>query len=342
MESHKLSKVLKVKILLILAIAVTLSLGFLSYEEPTAITLHLDQDVEIVASKASTVREFLQEQGITIAKKGYINVSLDKELDNNMDIIIKSPKSYTISLAGSEWNIISTYDIVDEILTDSGVNFNKNDLAMPAMKSKVYPGDKISLYRVNEEVKVVKEKIPFENIIRKNPKLEIGTTKTIQEGREGVKEIETKTKFINGKFVKKEVLGEKIVSEAINNVVEKGTKKMVLPSRGGTSYRSTMVMSSTAYDLSYASCGKRPGHRGYGITASGTKARPGAVAVDPRVIPLGTKLYIESLDNTKDYGFATAEDTGGAIKGKKIDLFFHSAKDVRNYGRRKVKVYILD
>ncbi len=72
-------------------------------------------------------------------------------------------------------------------------------------------------------------------------------------------------------------------------------------------------MTATAYDLSYESCGKRPGDKYYGITASGTKARVGAVAVDPRVIPLGTKLYVESLDGTKDYGFCTAEDTGGGL-----------------------------
>ena len=65
------------------------------------------------------------------------------------------------------------------------------------------------------------------------------------------------------------------------------------------------------------------------------------VAVDPKVIPLGTKLYIQSLDGTKDYGFAIAEDTGGAIKGNKIDLFFESSEQVYKFGRRKVKVYIL-
>ncbi len=100
-------------------------------------------------------------------------------------------------------------------------------------------------------------------------------------------------------------------------------------------------MSATAYDLSYASTGKRPGDRYYGITASGTTARPGTVAVDPRVIPLGTKLYVESLDGTSDYGFAIAEDKGSAIKGKKIDLFFNSNRSAMNFGRRNVKVYIL-
>ena len=100
-------------------------------------------------------------------------------------------------------------------------------------------------------------------------------------------------------------------------------------------------MNATAYDLSFASTGKRPGDRGWGITASGTRARPGVVAVDPKVIPLGTTLYIQSLDGSKDYGFAIAEDKGGAIKGNRIDLFYDSNSEAMNFGRRQVKVYIL-
>ena len=132
------------------------------------------------------------------------------------------------------------------------------------------------------------------------------------------------------------------VKEAVPEIVERGTRNVKTSSRGSFRYSKVMTMTATAYDLSYESTGKRPGDRWYGITASGTKVRPGVVAVDPNVIPLGTKLYVESLDGTPDYGFCVAEDTGGAIKGNKIDLFFETAEEVRRFGRRKVRVYILD
>ena len=77
-------------------------------------------------------------------------------------------------------------------------------------------------------------------------------------------------------------------------------------------------MKASAYDLSYESCGKNPGDRGYGITASGMQARYGVIAVDPSVIPLGTKLYIECPNGGWVYGEAIAGDTGGAIKGNII------------------------
>ena len=128
----------------------------------------------------------------------------------------------------------------------------------------------------------------------------------------------------------------------VNRVTEYGTILPASLSRSG-SVRATNVltMTATAYDLSYQSCGKRPGDRGYGITASGMRAQRGVVAVDPRVIPLGSKLYIETSDGSFVYGFATAEDTGGAIKGNKVDLFFPSNADCMNFGRRSVKVYVL-
>ena len=113
-------------------------------------------------------------------------------------------------------------------------------------------------------------------------------------------------------------------------------------SRGGFRFNNAMDMVATAYDLSYESCGKYPDDPEYGITASGTKAQPGTVAVDPDVIPLGTKLYIASTDGSPDYGFATALDTGSAIKGYRIDLFMENNQDAMDFGRRQVKVYILD
>jgi 3D (Asp-Asp-Asp) domain-containing protein len=73
-----------------------------------------------------------------------------------------------------------------------------------------------------------------------------------------------------------------------------------------------------------------------GITFTGHKVRHGVVAVDPKVIPLGSKLYIEG------YGYAEALDTGGAIKGYRIDLFMESKKEALQWGRKKVKVTILE
>lgn len=94
-------------------------------------------------------------------------------------------------------------------------------------------------------------------------------------------------------------------------------------------YTKALSVTATAYCLK-------------GTTASGTQSRYGAIAVDPSVIPLGTKMYIVSDDGKWIYGYATAEDTGGAIKGNKIDLFYDSYDTCIQFGRRSCTVYILD
>jgi 3D (Asp-Asp-Asp) domain-containing protein len=97
-----------------------------------------------------------------------------------------------------------------------------------------------------------------------------------------------------------------------------------------------MTMVATAYDPGPVSTGKRPGDQGYGVTASGRRAGYGVVAVDPRVIPLGTRLFIPG------YGYAVAGDTGSAIKGNRIDLGFATYAEAVRFGRQTVTVYILE
>ncbi len=105
--------------------------------------------------------------------------------------------------------------------------------------------------------------------------------------------------------------------------------------KGKYTITKTINMNSTAYTAGYESTGKNPGDPAYGITASGMKAQVGVVAVDPSVIPLGTELYIEG------YGYAIAGDTGGAIKGNKVDVFIEDLSNAQTWGRRYVDVHIL-
>lgn len=98
-----------------------------------------------------------------------------------------------------------------------------------------------------------------------------------------------------------------------------------------TRYRKAVTMTSTAYEPGPRSCGPNA----KGITSCGLKAGYGIVAIDPRVIPYGTRVFVEG------YGFAVAGDTGGAIKGNKIDVGFLTVPECMQWGRKKVKVYIL-
>ena len=96
--------------------------------------------------------------------------------------------------------------------------------------------------------------------------------------------------------------------------------------------------------LAYTDCltVEATAYSGGGKTAMGTAAGEGTVAVDPDVIPLGSRLYITAEDGSSwVYGYAVAEDTGGSIQGERVDLFFWSDSDGRAFGRRTAKVYVL-
>lgn len=162
------------------------------------------------------------------------------------------------------------------------------------------------------------------------------------------------------------VLMEPVVEEVVEvepEVTEKILVERNLADRSGNSryYKITDTMlqelksyemTATAYTLSVASCGKKRDHPLYGITRSGARAQVDrTVAVDPKVIPLGSVLYIEFPDEySSRNGLYVAEDTGKAIKGNKIDIFFGEdnpgeeiiEKLALQFGRRKVKVYMVE
>lgn len=341
MEEFSVRKAEHFKILTILAIAASLSLGVYMYTAKE-VSISIDDEKIEIRSYANTVEELLEMENIHLIKGAYINVPLDSKLVDNMKLTIKTPKSYTLCIGDKKGEVKSVHVKVKDILKDLDVVLGENDYTYPALNERVTPEGDIEIFKVKEVVEEIETTIAFDNVVRTSNNLDAGAVKVIQEGKNGLKNRKIKKVFENGKLISENVIGEEIIEQPSAKIVEKGIKDSFTSSRGKTRYKKAITMIATAYDLSYKSTGKRPGDKHYGLTASGTKARPGAVAVDPRVIPLGTKLYVESLDSTSDYGFCVAEDTGGAIKNNKIDLFFNTANEVKSFGRRKVKVYILD
>lgn len=341
MEEFIAKKANHFKMLTVLAITASLSLGVYMHTAKD-ITISIDDEQKKVVTYADTVEQLLKLEDIILDKDAYINVPLDTRLENNMNIIIKTPKPYTLAIGDKRYEVESVHVKVQDILKDLNIELEDLDYTYPSLDEETSPGSEIEIVKVEEVIEELEESIPYEKMIKKNDRLDIGVENTIQEGKEGLKSIKLKKVFENGKLIAENIIEEETIIEPIPKIIEKGTRNTLASSRGNIRYRKAITMTATAYDLSYQSTGKRPGDRYYGITASGTKARSGVVAVDPNVIPLGTRLYVESLDGTKDYGLCIAEDTGGAIKGNKIDLFFNTASEVKNFGRRKVKVYILD
>lgn len=127
-------------------------------------------------------------------------------------------------------------------------------------------------------------------------------------------------------------------SDEPKKVVQKKVKQVKTATNKKSNEYDWMYFTLTAYTNHENSTGKSKGDPDYGITASGTKTEEGiTVAADWRVLPKGTRVYIDGV------GERTVQDKGGAIKGQKIDVYFESEKEALEFGRKKhVKVRIID
>lgn len=316
-------------ILIVLALVSVLTMGF-STALGNDVELNINGKTKTVFTYEKTVGDFLEKEGIVLKNKDLVSPSLDKAIDKDMKIVISSPKSYHIK-DGKKTLIAeaSGYTVAD-VLDNLDIKLNKLDRVSLPLDEIAKEGMEIKIDRVVVENLENKIEIPFETESRENKDMFEGEKKVITKGEVGQKTESLKNTYVNGVLETTEVLKSEITKDPVKEVVEVGTKKGTVAPNGKDAKR-VIVMQATAYDPTAGS-----------KTAMGTRARVGAVAVDPKVIPLGSKLYIESMDGFASYGYATAEDTGGAIKGNRIDLFYNSNAEANRFGRRNVKVYVLD
>ncbi len=331
------------KILIAVAAAVILIMGVSVVSmHKTVVIAHDGQEVE-VSTFSNTVGAILRKQGIEIREEDKVLPGINEKIEDGARIIVSRAFEIKLIDQGEEKTILTAEENLTDLLKSLDIQLEEDDKIEPDLDSPLTAGATVKIIRVAEEYLVENQEIPYQTIVKYSDSLEHGKSQKVQEGTKGLKEVKLRIVYEDGIEVGREIVDEKVYQEAVNEIVEKGTLNYLVTSRGEvTRYKKVLTMSASAYDAGYESTGKNPGDPYYGLTRSGTKVRPGVVAVDPKVIPLGTKLYIESTDGTSSYGYASAEDTGSAIKGNKIDLFFENRSDALRFGRRTVKVYVLE
>ena len=190
--------------------------------------------------------------------------------------------------------------------------------------------------------------IPYETKYIQDATLPEGVEKVLTEGQDGQMQCTANVSYRNGQEVDRTVLNQTVTHQPVNQLIAVGTAVeteqvsgqavigdgyITLPTGETLTYSSTMQVVATAYSHLDAGCTTR--------TATGTTVRIGTVAVDPRVIPYGTRMFIVSNDGTYIYGVSTAEDCGGAIKENRVDLYFPTKAQCFQFGRRDCTIYFL-
>ncbi|WP_423410614.1 ubiquitin-like domain-containing protein [Heyndrickxia sp. MSNUG] len=293
-----------------------------------------DQEKKTYWTAADTVEDFLKEQNIVLNEHDQLNLNPDAKLKKDMKIAIQRAFPLKLVVGGKKQDVWSTSTTVADFLSQQGITLNKLDRVEPELKQTVTKNAVINVIRVEKVTDVVEEPINYAVITKNDSNLEKGKQKVVNEGQEGLLSKRYEVVLENGKEVSRKLVSEKKMKEKQDKVVAMGTKVLVAQVSRGSSEPAgkEIYVSSTAYTANCNGCS------GYTATGMNLRANPNAkvIAVDPRVIPLGTKVYVEG------YGYAIAADTGSAIKGFKIDVFFPSKSDAFRWGSKRVKIKILN
>lgn len=298
---------------------------------------------------ATTVEEALGVVGMALNDADTVLPARTAPLANGLKVTVVRAPVIRIVDQGSAATRSTRAATVAEFLVEMGVQLGPLDRVEPDFDEAVPDHGEVRVIRVEErEVRLV-EKVPHATTEVLLPGFTSWSPVTVRDGRDGERDVTYRIRIEDG--VETTRVPAKVIDIAptVTQIVARPapTRLATVPGAGllrlatdgspppGLNYVRTVQVVATAYDPGPVSTGKNPGDPGYGITATGARFAPGIVAVDPRVIPFRTKMWIPG------YGFGVAADTGSDIQGHRIDVGFDAYWEAVRWGRRSVTVYVL-
>ncbi len=306
------------------------------------VVLSVDGKSKQAYTAEQTVQAALASWNIDLGKHDKISVPLNSNIKEGGKIAINTAIPVNLKVDGQAKTNYTTARTVEAALADWGIKLGEDDKVYPGGITPLTENLDVSVYRINKFTAEQEVVIPYATIEKEDSKLLKGKKKTVQTGVNGVTVQTVEKVYQDGEFVTKYLVDKRVKTEKRDEIIAVGTKEPVvektfaaLESSAGSSsvgfdYKKVLTgVSMTAYSSQEPGIGTR--------TATGTTVTEGrTIAVDPNVIPLGWWVYIEGI------GYRKAEDTGSAIKGKKIDLYYDSLQTALNFGRKSgMTVYVI-
>lgn len=305
----------------------------LSIARAVALTIVEDGRPISVQSSKPVLSSVLADAGVKLGTNDEINPPVDSQVTAGMEVRIKHAKKLSLRVGNSTTVIYTQTNTLKEALAEAGLTLGTDDRVEPGQDTVLTNDMSARLVRVGGRSIIEKEPIKHKTVFK--PDDSLGGTKTrIVEGHDGVQQHEYRVTIEDGVEKKRELVRDFQDPEVQDTVIYYGSDSIRATgvSPGSASVSKTMNMYATWYDA--ASSGKAATDPAYGFTKSGAAVTRGIVAVDPSVIPLGTRLFVPG------YGFAVAGDTGGGIKGNMVDLGFADGQNV-DWHTQWVDVYVL-
>lgn len=309
---------------------------YLTLKETFDVSIQTSDETLTIRTAPCTVGELLEANGISVGSDDIVTPDVDDWLSESSQITVTRVSFSTVT---------ETEDVPFsvEVQYDSQMLKGVQEIARYGEN-----GEKSIEYRVEEhdgeEVarEVVKEeevKPPVNCIVKQG--IRIAQNKQEEQATASESTTATSSQTLPSSQPETESSGELSTAGrsqvwSVPAGIDDDTENKIITAGDGSSYEYTAVIDVTATAYHRVEDGGE-------ITASGTVTQYGTIAVDPRVIPLGSRLYVVSDggDQSWSYGPGLAEDTGGLIKGAKIDLFFMTGDEANDFGIRPAKVYIL-
>lgn len=284
---------------------------------PREVNATINGEKTTVMSREHTIEDFLETENIKYCKADYISKSPETFIYDGISFDLRHATDYTVTADGKTAEYKTLKRTVGDALAEEGIKVGDLDIVTPSTDSKMGDNMNIVIQRVTVKEEIKEEPVAFKTVEKDDSSLNEGTSKVVTEGKNGIDKVTYQITYVDGVESSRKEVGRETVTAAVDKVVANGTRINF----NGTSYSRKLVVKAYAYT-------------GGGITAMGTRARVGEIAVDPSVIPLGSTVYIEGV------GARRAEDTGGNIKGNTIDIYMNTESQCRSWGVRYVTVYI--
>lgn len=343
-------------------VVTTMFFMLLSGTRTKSIALAVGGEEQVFKTKQTTVEKFLSEQQVAVGNYDRISLALDAKLKHGDRVEIERARTIELKADGKVQTLHTVEKTLDAALKQFHITVDQDDRITPAIGSSLSETNRVEIVRVTKTKQDTEVSIAFTTTKKQDATLLKGKQQTLQEGKEGKKIVTKELVYEDGVKVKENVLTETVAAKSVNKIVAVGTKNPVVAMSAKSSTAAattktekakalTVVKSGTpitykkllnnvtltAYSAGVESTGKNPGDSGYGITRTGTKVTEGrTISVDPNIIPLGWWVYIEGI------GYRRAEDTGSAVKGNKIDVYYDSESYAQQFGlKRGYTVYVI-
>lgn len=263
-------------------------------------------------------------------------------------ITVQRVQNITIKYHGQTTKTTSFGETAGELLLRLNLDVSGEDVVSHGMDEETYDGMVLRIDRIVTVSETYASTIPHEVCRCSDASLPEGMEEVLIEGVDGELLCTAEVTYINGEEAGRVITGETVTRAPVTEIIGVGSGEaaaaseaapvigdgyITLPTGEVLPYTGTATIRATAYTHTDKGCDM--------ITSTGTVVRRGTVAVDPRYIPYGTRMFIAASDGSYIYGIAVAEDCGGDIKGDRMDLYLPTYEECIQFGRRVCTIYYL-